>query len=145
MSHVSWHNYGFGICTDPLAAADVSRIRELIHCAPAYEAKVEDLLRDSGISDATADDYLELEINNCYGIASIMAEVIGEAEDLLLTACDNYDGEQYLLYMPSYPWSLRAEEHNLTEDHVRRIIEKYAAILSDEAVEVGYESVENGG
>lgn len=145
MSHVSWHNYGFGICTDTLASADVSRIRELIHCAPAYEAKVEDLLRDSEISDATSDDYLELEINNGYGIASIMAEVIGEAENVLLTACDNYDGEQYLLYMPSYPWSLRANEFNLTEERIRQIIEKYAAILSDEAVEVGYESVENGG
>lgn len=145
MSHVSWHNYGFGICTDPLADADVSRIRELIHRAPAYEMKVEDLLRGSGISDATADDYLELEINNGYGIASIMAEVIGEADDVLLTACDNYDGEQYLLYMPSYPWLLRANEFSLTEERIRQIIEKYAAILSDEAVEVGYESVENGG
>lgn len=145
MSHVSWHNYGFGICTDPLAAADVSRIRALIHCAPAFEAKVEDLLRDSEIADATADDYLELEINNGYGLASIMAEVIGEAENVLLTACDNYDGEQYLLYMPSYPWSLRANEFTLTEERIRQIVEKYAAILSDEAVEVGYESVENGG
>lgn len=145
MSYESWHNYGFGICTDPLETADVSRIKALLHCAPVYEKQVEDLLRDRGITDADADDYLELEINSCYGIASIMADVIEEAENLILTACDNYDSTNYLLYMPSYPWALRANEHNLTEEQIRKIIEKYAAILSDEAVEVEYESVENGG
>ena len=145
MSYQTWHNYGFGISTELLEATDVSRIKALIHRAPSYEATVTNLFQDIGIIEPIADDYLELERNNSYGIASIMADVIEEAENLLLTACNNFDGTNYLLYMPSYPWGLRAHETSLTEERVREIIEKYAAILSDEPVEVGYESVENGG
>ena len=145
MSYQTWHNYGFGISTELLETANVSRIKALIHCAPSYEATVANLFQDSGTIEPIADDYLELERNNSYGIASIMADVIEEAENLLLTACNNFDGTNYLLYMPSYPWGLRVDETSLTEERVREIIEKYAAILSDEPVEVGYESVENGG
>ena len=145
MSYHTWHNYGFGICTTALENADTSRIRALIHCAPAYEQKVEALLQAQGISDADTEDYLALHINSSYGIASIMADVIEEAEDLILTACDDYDSSNFLLYMPSYPWAMRANECTLTEERVRHIIEKYAAILSDEIMEIGYESVENGG
>ena len=145
MSYQTWHNYGYGICTDVLETADVMRIKALIHCAPMYERQVETLLRERDITDASADDYLELGINGCYGIASLMADVIAEAEQLNLMACNNYDGTNYLLYIPSYPWHLTAQECSLTEEKLRQIIEKYAGMLSDEAVEVGYEAVENGG
>ena len=47
--------------------------------------------------------------------------------------------------MPSYPWHLQKNEHNLTEEAVRQIFAKYVTILSDEVLEVDYESVENGG
>ena len=145
MSHRTWHNYGYGICTDKLEAVEVSRIQALIHCAPEYEKVVNDLLLERKITDPEPDDYLELEINSCYGMASILQDVILEAEGLIFTACDNYDSSNYLLYMPSYPWQLQANEHSLTEESVRQIFAKYASILSDEVLEVDYQSVENGG
>ena len=145
MSHHTWHNYGYGICTDKLETAEVSRIQALIHCAPEYEKVVNKLLHERGIAEPTADDYLELEINGPYGIASILQDVILEAEHLLFSACDDYNSNNYLLYMPSYPWHLQRNEHNLTEEAVRQVFAKYVTILSDEVLEVDYESVENGG
>ena len=145
MSYHTWHNYGYGICTDKLETAEVSRIQALIRCAPEYEKMANKLLQDRGISEPTADDYLELEINGSYGIASILLDVILEAENLLFTACDDYNSNHYLLYMPSYPWHLQKKEHSLTEEAVRQIFTKYVSILSDEVLEVDYESVENGG
>lgn len=145
MSHHIWHNYGYGICTDRLETAEVSRIQALIRCAPEYEKAVNKLLQDRGITDPEPDDYLELEINGSYGMASIMQDVILEAEGLIFTACDDYNSNNYLLYMPSYPWHLQENEHSLTEEAVRQIFAKYVSILSDEVLEVDYESVENGG
>lgn len=145
MSHHTWHNYGYGICTDKLETAEVSRIQALIHCAPEYEKVVNQLLLEREITDPEPDDYLELEINSCYGMASILQDVILEAEGLILTACDNYDGSNYLLYMPSYPWHLQTNERSLTEETVRQIFAKYASILSNEVLEVDYQLVENGG
>lgn len=145
MSYHTWHNYGYGICTDKLETAEVSRIQTLIRCAPEYEKVVNKLLQERGITEPTADDYLELEINGPYGIASILQDVILEAESLLFTACDDYNSNNYLLYMPSYPWHLQRNEHNLTEEAVRQIFAKYVTILSDDVLEVDYESVENGG
>ena len=72
-------------------------------------------------------------------------DVILEAEHLLFSACDDYNSNNYLLYMPSYPWHLQRNEHNLTEETVKQIFAKYVTILSDEVLEVDYESVENGG
>lgn len=145
MSYHTWHNYGFGICTDKLETADVSRIQALIHHAPKYEKQAEELLLERGISVPEADDYLELELTGCYGIASILEGVIMEAEGLQFTACDDYNSTNYLLYMPAYPWNLQPKEHRLTEDDVRLIFAKYTSVLSDEVLEITYQSVENGG
>lgn len=145
MSYHTWHNYGYGICTDKLETAEVSRIQALIRCAPEYEKVVNTLLQEHGITEPTADDYLELEINGPYGIASILQDVILEVEGLLFSACDDYNSNNYLLYMPSYPWHLQRNEYNLTEEAVRQIFAKYVTILSDEVLDVDYESVENGG
>lgn len=145
MSHQTWHNYGYGICTDKLEVADVSRIKALIHCAPEYEKRAKELLLERGITDPEADDYLELEMSGCYGIASIMEGVILEAEDLQFTACDDYNSMNYLLYMPSYPWYLQLKERDLTEEDIRLIFVKYISILTDEELEIDYQSVENGG
>lgn len=145
MSYHTWHNYGYGICTDKLETADVSRIQALLRCAPEYEKTVNKLLLERGITDPEPDDYLELEINSCCGMASILQDVILEAEGLIFIACDDYNSNNYLLYMPSYPWHLQANERGLTEEAVRQIFAKYVSILSDEVLEVDYQSVENGG
>lgn len=145
MSYQSWHNYGYGICTDSLEIADVSRIKALLQCAPEYEKKAERQLQERGITDPDADDYLELEMSGCYGIASLMEGVILEAEGLQFTACNNYESTNYLLYMPTYPWYLNPKEQGLTEESIRQIFAKYVSILSDEELEVEYQSVENGG
>ena len=130
MSYHTWHNYGYGICTDKLETAEVSRIQALIRCAPEYEKVVNTLLQEHGITEPTADDYLELEINGPYGIASILQDVILEVEGLLFSACDDYNSNNYLLYMPSYPWHLQRNEYNLTEEAVRQIFAKYVTVTA---------------
>ena len=145
MSYQTWHNYGYGICTNSLEDADVSRIWMLLHMAPEFEAKVLAEFEEDETTELTTEDFQELECAGCYGIASIMEEVIREAEHLSFCACDDYDNNRYLLYMPSYPWELHQDEQALTEEDIRLIFVKYVNILTDEVLDVEYQAVENGG
>lgn len=145
MSHQTWHNYGYGICTNNLEEADVSRIWALVHMAPNFEAKVLAEFEEDEIEELTADDFQELECSGPHGIASILEAVIREVENLPFCACDDYDNNHYLLYMPTYPWYVQENEVKLTEETVQQIFTKYTTILSDDEIEVDYQSVENGG
>ena len=145
MSYHTWHNYGYGICTNTLENADVSRIWTLIQMAPAFEKSVRAEFDEEEIADLTAEDFQELECSGRYGIASILESVIREVENIPLCACDDYDNNHYLLYMPTYPWYVQESEVKLTEEIVDQLFAKYTSVLSDEEIEVEYQSVENGG
>lgn len=84
-------------------------------------------------------------MNNYLGLATILKEVIQEAEHVELTACDDYDGAEYLLFEPLYPWQIREEERFLTEEKIAKLLRKYIQILSDSVLEIEHQSVENGG
>ena len=145
MSYHTWHNYGYGICTNALENADVSRLWTLLHMAPSFEARVRAEFDEDKIEELTTEDFQELDCSGSYGIASILEEVIREVENIPLCACDDYDNNHYLLYMPTYPWYTQENEAKLTEEAVQQIFAKYTSILSDEEIEVDYQAVENGG
>lgn len=79
------------------------------------------------------------------GLASILSEAIEEAEGIVFTACSDFDGVQYLIYQPSYPWERDGRERSLTKDQVEEILNRYVSILTDEEIEIDDQSVENGG
>lgn len=143
MSMITWINYGYGICTDSLESVELSKIKELIHLAPKYEAHIKEVFKSNDITEPTAEDYLEAA--EYYGVASILAEVIDEVEGIRLDACDNEDGERYLLFSACYPWQLTDAERNFTEESLRDLFLKYAAVLSDDPPVAAYQSVENWG
>lgn len=79
------------------------------------------------------------------GLATMLREVILEAEGVELTSCNDYDGNTYLLYEPNYPWWLKDSEKNLTETDICSLLAKYVSIITDELIAVDYRNPENGG
>ncbi len=145
MSYHTWHNYGYGICTDELVIDSVERIEALLSLAPQYRAKIHDWFEDCEITEPTVDDYWEFDQDYHLGIATIMREVIEEAEGVEFLACDDFDDKAYLVYPPSYPWNLRKGEESLTEEAIVKILSKYINIVSDTEVDIEYQSIGNGG
>lgn len=145
MSYQSWHIYGYSICVSKLQNVTVEKLRVLLSMAPEYQAKVENWLKESEISEPTVEDYYDFDQDYYLGLATILKEVIQEAEHVELTACDDYDGAEYLLFEPLYPWQIREEERFLTEEKIAKLLRKYIQILSDSVLEIEYQSVENGG
>ena len=145
MSFVSWHNYGYGICTDEIQIGSVERIEALLELAPLYRAEIHSWLEECEIKEPTVDDYLEFDQDYELGITTILSEVILEAEGIGFTACNDFNSCNYLIYTPSYPWTLPDKERGLTEKGVGKILQRYVGIVSDTMPDIDYQSVENGG
>jgi len=145
MSYISWHNYGYGIRVDDIKKESLDRIQALIHLAPDYEEQVQTFFRVNKIEEPTYTDYMEVD-QDCYlGLATILREVIREAENVSFIACDDYNGVAYLLYPPSYPWHLSESERGITESRVEELLRKYVNIITDEEISIEYYAPENGG
>jgi len=145
MSYTSWHNYGYGIRVDDIACSDVERLEQLLALAPEFSAKLHRWLSENEITAPTWDDYMDYDQDFYLGLATILKEVIEEAEGIPITACDGEDSVAYVLYQPNYPWELADRERNLTEQQVAEIISRYVRVLTSEPIEIDYQEVENGG
>lgn len=133
------------VCVDDIKTMDVERLEQLLAMAPKFSGGLHEWLSKSEITEPVWDDYMEYDQDFCLGLATILKEVIEEAEGIQMTACDNYDSVSYLLYQPSYPWNLMEQERNLTEQRIAEIISRYVRILTSEPIDIDYQSVDNGG
>ena len=145
MSYHTWSIDGYGIRTSDVTDLTVERLKAFIHLAPEYEKEFLEWLKDCDISYPTLEDYLGYDENDCYGLASIMSEVIYECEGINFTSCDDFDGLQYLLYEPIYPWQINKIDKTLSPEKLSETIKKYLSYLTDEEIEIVYMRAENGG
>lgn len=145
MSFQTWHDYGYGICVSDIKTESVERLQQLLHHAPVFERDINEWLEDCEIENPTFEDYLDFDQDYNLGLASLLRDVILEAENVGFLACDDFGGMDYLIYLPSYPWNLPKKETNITESSIEEILRKYVGILTDEEITIDYQSVENGG
>ena len=145
MSYSTWHNYGYGVCVDDISTQDMGRLQALLELAPKFKAKIDGWFSELEVEEPSWDDYMEFDQDFYLGLATILKEVIAEAEGIDLTACDDYDGKDYLLYQPMYPWKMDDIDCGMTEERVAGILRHYIGILTDDPIEIDYQEVENGG
>ena len=145
MSIKTWHTYGYGVCLAGLGFGSVSKIQTLLEHAPKIKEKIEKRFLEQGISEPTADDYLDYDQDYCLGMGAILKDVIAEAEGIELVACDDLNGHIYLLYPPMYPWSMEEADRLMTEERIESVIKKYLGIVAESDFEIDYQSAENCG
>ena len=148
MSYHTWHDYGYGICVSDVREKSVPRLENLLAKAPKFSQEFHEWL--SGFTEDRLpewEDYMEFETGwGSTRLSGILQEIIFEAESIELLACSDFDGREYLIFTPAYPWtSLNIVEKNLTEEKLTAILKKYIKILTDEDIDVDYQSVGNGG
>lgn len=90
-------------------------------------------------------DYEELDFDYNLGLATVIANVIEEAENLDFTSCDDFDSNVFLIYEPNYPWNLTEKEKKLTLNDIKSVFKKYLSVLTDDTIEVDEQDVQNGG
>lgn len=145
MSYRTWIDYGYGICVSYIEVDSVEKLEKLLSLAPKFHSDIHDYFKESQITEPTVDDYIEYDDSYFLGLASLLKEVIQEAEGIELYACDDYDFENYLIYPPMYPWQMTEKYKSMTEESLNELFRKYVSILTDEPVDIDYQSIENGG
>ena len=175
MSYHTCTDYGYGFCTDNLTNYSFESIRKLCELNKETLSEYEDNLH-LYLSDNTAMEYDDdmdinalvqyanefdsIDVNSFlderhddtyegYGIGYYLKDIIKRNEDIELYACDDFDGNHYLLFTPSYPWSKMSEkERNITKEEFNDILRKYVNIVTNnhsDNIAFDYETVENGG
>ena len=160
---MSYHAFtidGYGICVDDIGYVSTAALRDFIKKDPELYANVMSwlsddtsetklILGDESFDDEAADlimDEWESDDGLCTGLTPIMRSVILALENIDLVEAVDFDGVQYLLFAPFYPWSYTTkEEKSATQEGIQSMFEKYVGMLTDRPVKVQYYSVENGG
>lgn len=147
MSYESWHVYGYGICVTEIekTSPTVEKLQSLLGMAPNFKSRISEWLTECGIHAPEYEDYMEFDQDYLLRLAYFLKEVILEAEGIEFTACEDYDGRTFLVYEPSYPWSMNAKESLLKKEDIDNLLQKYVSVLIDQPFEIDYQSVENGG
>ena len=149
MGYQTWIDYGYGVNASAIPDSSVEQLRALLNHAPQFRAQIEEWFTQMEIAEPTYENYMEYFEHDTLGLpaglAFILSKVILEAEGIELLACSNFEGDQYLIYLPSYPWTLAEADKTLTQERIDEILTRYISILTDEPIEIDYQSVENGG
>lgn len=145
MSYETWHIYGYGVKISEIAEISMSNVVEMVQTAPNFAKNFNEWLRDCDIKEPTLEDLEEFDTDYCLGLVSVLREVISEVENIELTACEDYDGDKYLLYSRSYPWRMTELDKSLKEEDIQSLMVKYLSKITDEAIDIDYYSPENGG
>ena len=145
MSFRIWHDYGYGIKVDDIHT-ELFQLQQLIKMAPKYKKELDDYFQDCEIEEPIFDDYMEIENDEGRrGLNTILQKVILECEDIVLSALDDFDSVQYLVFYAGYPWSYSEREKCFTEHDIDEVLRRYVSVLTDEAIDIGYQSSENCG
>lgn len=145
MSFSTWHNYGYGVCLAGLGFKSVDKMRILLEHAPKVKQSIQEWFDECEITEPTMDDFLDYDRDYYLGIGALLRDVIAEAEEIELLACDDFDGHIYLLYPPMYPWNTTDTDLKMTEEKIEKVIRKYLSIVAEKDFDVDYQSAENGG
>ena len=145
MSYHTWITYGYGVRTDNIKVKSLEALQNLIALAPLAKEDFKNWFEENNIESPTIEDYYEYDENDGCHLAAILRMVIMETEGVELTACNDFEDRDYLIYEPIYPWGLTAVDRTMTKEKIEAILQKHLSIITDNIPMCDYQEAENGG
>jgi hypothetical protein len=153
---MTWHDYGYGIQTDNLKS-DKTRLESPINIAVAdTRTSIINKFPKSKTLDTVNYDTLVETIAECdFGsyddeqpLASLLAQVIYDIENLSIEYAHNFDGNNFIILTPAYSWAMSDKMKKLkSEDDIEAIFQKCVGILTDQSLDelnYGFKEIWNG-
>ena len=145
MSYHTWITYGYGVRTDNIKVKSLEALQNLIALAPLAKEDFKNWFEENNIESPTIEDYYEYDENDGCHLAAILRMVIMESEGVELTACNDFEDRDYLIYEPIYPWGLTDVDRTMTKEKIEAILQKHLSIITDNVPICDYQEAENGG
>lgn len=140
----TWTDYGYGcICPIPESKEILINFAKNHNLTDLAQWLEED---DDWINGALCD--YEGNYGGYSKAASIIADAIQNEKNINLCSCDDFDGNDYILFTPSYPWTEVTEEEKAvkTKTDVVNLLTPYLEELyGDNIPDIDYQEVSNGG
>lgn len=144
MSYHTWHDYGYGVNLYGMEFNSAERVVAVLTLAPNVLEQIKREFAENEITEPTVADYLEYG-DFMYGMAGLLREVIEEAEGISFYASEDFDGCEYIMYPPIYPWEMQAVDQTMSKEKVEEILNKYLKILTDSHYDIEMVECANGG
>lgn len=148
MSYQVWSTDGYGFCVDHIHTTPQKVMDLAATNAETLKYVREYLDEHMGVTDWKVDDLQMSDFNDlcddcgcARGISCILSDVIKYP----VIVVDNFDGEQYILLEPYFPWYVPDELKGVTEKDVRKEFQRCISVLTDEDIYIDCLSVPNGG
>lgn len=156
MSYVQWSVSGFGINVDEwVDPKNLPVILSLIHRVETLENDMLNQINADSPEDITITELREYgqELYCSDKFSYFIADVMTQEEGIPFTAAENEDGEEFIVYVPNYPWDIRTpreESEEMTSRGVKTlesIFAKYGKLFGIEGdkVKPEYQDIINGG
>lgn len=147
MPYSTWHTYGYGVklTFEHKKEVTLEKLQKLLELAPNFHKSIREWLEDCEIEEPTVEDYFDFDQDYNLGLATIIKEVVEEAEGVELCACDDLNGYKYVLYTPIYPWQITEKDKKQTKKSLKQLFNKYLSIILDDIPDVDFQECENGG
>lgn len=145
MSYQEYSIDGIGFCTYGLSTTS-SKLKELISLTNDFKEEIWEDVKDF-TSPLEFYDYGEEYCDDCgcTALGFYFMRVFNELENIQVTCCMDFDGDEYVMYLPRMPWGLSEEEKNLTKDSLVSLFHKYTSILFEDEISIDWVSCHNGG
>ena len=145
MSYSEWEIRGYGVDVTDLNITP-ERMVEFLKLDPEAEAMARTFFEQRGIDSPTMDDFECFDEFGVPAIASTIAAVMNNVEEnIQFIGVSDFDDEEFVLWVPTYPWDMTGRERTITPDELDAIFGKYTTIISDKPVEPSDWIVKNGG
>lgn len=150
MASMSWHNYGYGICTDKLEANfDLERFKNAIKTVKPVKDNVYRWLVKKFGKETNAEAILDKmnikELSDFYcarfdGMdecltSAFLYDCLSKDSRIPAMTCKDYDSERYYVIMPPcYPWEVMKNETIqaiTSENAIKAVFQKYVSLISD--------------
>lgn len=147
MSFRTYVIYGLGVCSDQAPQVTREGVEALLAMAPETAKYVRSHPEYSESDDHFANlDWYEADSCCVNGAFALLSDVLAEREHMIyFTLCDDFDGLQYILYEPCYPWEVSVRDMSMTPTSIREIFDKYTMVLYGMTLPVVYYECHNGG
>lgn len=150
MSMQTWSNQGYGFVASDIHT-DVNKVWKLIHLAPKFEKQVNkwfqnnfDCKKEDITLENFTEDFYDKRGSMC-GVATILANVISECENIIIVDCFDWDDNTYVIRPNAQPWDFSEHEAYLSQYDLDCIFDKYISILTDEEIDIDYQVANNCG
>lgn len=143
MSTYYFRQYGYGVNISKLKAMSADKITELLKSSLSFKDNFNTWLKtQESTENLTLKQLSDFGFEYYNGLGSILAHLISTEYKIMFYSCVDLYDQEYVLYLPDYPWLTLEREKNLQQEDIDKVLIQFFRQITDEEIEIDYQNPE---